>query len=154
MTNDSEVLNMSSDAGSDVFRVENSSEVIRDVVEFARRVRIALSLSKFTEMGVIVHDHTSQLCALVEQGGFVLLGLGSELGLRRDPEISLRVYRDPENRDLYRVEGLRISIRKDSNDVSSEQVSDWLSENGVDACGNITVEEVPNHIHVLIDALT
>ncbi len=145
---------MSSDAGSDVLRIENRREIISDVIEFARRVRIALSLEKAGEMEVIVHDRSAQLCALVGQGGFVLLGLKSELGCRGDPEISLRVDRDCENPDVYRVEGIAISLETGPEEVSVSQVSNWIRENGIDECENITITEEGGHLRILIDVLT
>jgi hypothetical protein len=144
---------VSSGTGSDVLRVENTSELIRDVARFAHRVRMALSFENCTGMEVIVHDRSSQLCALVEQSAFVLLGLQQELDCIGDPQVSLIASRISDNADLYRIEGFRIQVKVGSIKEALVRISKWVSEGGIDACGNVAIGEESGSIVVRIDTI-
>jgi hypothetical protein len=144
---------VSSETGSDVFRVENTSEIVRDVARFVHRVRMALSLENCSGMDVIVHDRSSQLCALVEQSAFVLLGLKLELDCADDPQVSLVVSRSSDNPDVYRIEGFRIQAKVSATENSLARVSQWVAEAGIDACGNVAVGVESGSVVVRIDTV-
>jgi hypothetical protein len=144
---------MTSEVGRNALRIGSGSEILRDVAEFARRVRMALSFEKNTGMDIIVNDRSSQLCALVEQSGFILLGLHTELECTENPEVSLRVSRHSENPDIYRVDGFTIKLESSSED-SFQRASSWLSANGIDECSNIMVAEESGSIVVQLQSLS
>lgn len=145
---------MSSKVDSDTPRVMKKNEIVRDVVEFLRSVRTGIALGPGTGMGVSVKDRSSQLCALFAQAGFVQWGLLGEIGCTDAPELSLLTRSIPGCSGCYVVDGAVIRLRVDDQLDSLESVSSWVSRNGIDACGNVSVVREAQDILVKISTLS